>query len=50
MILTWGLTIAGFVVIWVEIKGWSMVDNPHAILGTITTVICFFQPIAAFFR
>jgi hypothetical protein len=50
MILTWGLTIAGFVVIWVEIRGWSMVDNPHAILGTITTVICFFQPIAAFFR
>ncbi|CRL00019.1 CLUMA_CG013306, isoform A [Clunio marinus] len=50
MILTWALTLAAFVIIFVEIKGWSSVDNPHAILGTITTVICFFQPIGAFFR
>lgn len=26
------------------------VDNPHATLGAITTLICFFQPIGAFFR
>lgn len=79
MIITWALTIAAFVIIWVEIRGWSQVrrwimhvttttcfvrakitvslllilfqvNNPHAILGTITTLICFFQPIGAFFR
>lgn len=50
MILTWALTLAGFVIIFVEIRGWSMVENPHAIFGTITTVLCFFQPIGAFFR
>lgn len=50
MVLTWTLTLAAFVIIFVEVKGWSMVDNPHAILGTITTALCFFQPIGAFFR
>lgn len=50
MVMTWLLTIAGFIIIFVEIKGWSQVDNPHAILGVITTVLCFFQPIGAAFR
>lgn len=50
MVITWMLTIAGFIIIFVEIRGWSSVDNPHAILGVITTVICFFQPIGAAFR
>lgn len=50
MVLTWLLTIAGFVIIFVEIGGWSQVDNPHAILGVVTTVLCFLQPIGAYFR
>jgi len=50
MVLTWVLTLAAFVIIFVEIKGWSQADNPHAILGVITTALCFFQPIGAFFR
>ncbi|XP_065088018.1 putative ferric-chelate reductase 1 homolog isoform X1 [Ochlerotatus camptorhynchus] len=50
MVLTWVLTMAGFVIIFVEIGGWSQVDNPHAILGMVTTVLCFLQPIGAFFR
>lgn len=50
MVLTWVLTMAGFVIIFVEIGGWSKVDNPHAILGVVTTVLCFLQPIGAYFR
>lgn len=50
MALTWLLTTAGFVVIWVELRSWSTERNPHAILGAATTLICFLQPIGAFFR
>lgn len=50
MICTWLLTMAGFILIFVELKGWSSEQNPHAILGTITTIICFIQPIGAAFR
>ncbi|XP_031639436.1 putative ferric-chelate reductase 1 homolog isoform X2 [Contarinia nasturtii] len=50
MILTWGLTIAAFVLIFIELGAWSAEDNPHAILGTITTIICFLQPIGTLFR
>lgn len=50
MVLTWLLTIAAFVLIFIEIGGWSAEQNPHAILGTITTIICFLQPIGALFR
>lgn len=50
MVLTWLLTVAGFIVIFVEIRGWSQVQNPHAILGVITTIITFIQPIGAAFR
>lgn len=50
MVLTWSLTIAGFVVIFVELQAWSRENNPHAILGVITTVLAFFQPIGAAFR
>lgn len=50
MVLTWALTIAAFVLIFVELKAWSGENNPHAILGTITTILCFFQPIGAYFR
>ncbi|XP_058458577.1 putative ferric-chelate reductase 1 homolog isoform X2 [Malaya genurostris] len=50
MVITWLLTMAGFVIIFVEIGGWSQAQNPHAILGTVTTVLCFLQPIGAYFR
>lgn len=50
MVTTWSLTMAAFVIIFVEIGGWSAEKNPHAILGVITTVLCFFQPIGALFR
>ncbi|XP_058054768.1 putative ferric-chelate reductase 1 homolog isoform X2 [Anopheles bellator] len=50
MVLTFILTVAGIVVIFVEIGGWSQVRNPHAILGIVTSVLCFLQPIGAFFR
>ncbi|XP_053677551.1 putative ferric-chelate reductase 1 homolog [Anopheles nili] len=50
MVLTWALTVAGVVVIFIEIGGWSQVRNPHAILGVVTTVLCFLQPLGAFFR
>lgn len=50
MILTWGLTIAAFVLIFIELGAWSAEDNPHAILGTVTTIVCFLQPFGALFR
>lgn len=50
MVLTWALTIAAFVLIFVELKAWSGENNPHAILGTVTTILCFLQPIGAYFR
>ncbi|XP_046388987.1 putative ferric-chelate reductase 1 homolog [Ischnura elegans] len=50
MILTWGLTIAAFVIIFVEIGEWSSSAGTHAILGTITTALAFIQPFMAAFR
>nr|CAD7199938.1 unnamed protein product [Timema douglasi] len=50
MLLVWSLTITAFVLIFVELKSWSSEDNPHAILGTVTTLLAFFQPIGALFR
>ena len=50
MVSTWSLTVAAFVIIFVEIGGWSAEDNPHAILGVVTTVLCFIQPFGALFR
>ncbi|XP_050316010.1 putative ferric-chelate reductase 1 homolog [Anthonomus grandis grandis] len=50
MVLTWLLTIAAFVLIFIELKAWSGENNPHAILGTVTTILCFIQPIGAYFR
>lgn len=50
MFLTWALCITASVLIFIEIGGWSAEDNPHAILGAITTIICFLQPIGALFR
>ncbi|XP_030765696.1 putative ferric-chelate reductase 1 homolog [Sitophilus oryzae] len=50
MVLTWALTIVAFVLIFVELKAWSGENKPHAILGTVTTILCFIQPIGAYFR
>lgn len=50
MVLTWLLTLAAFILIFVELKDWSNESNPHAILGTVVTILCFLQPIGAYFR
>ncbi|XP_041972011.1 putative ferric-chelate reductase 1 homolog [Aricia agestis] len=51
MVITWLLTMAGFVVILIEVGGYSTTgDNPHAITGLVTVILCFLQPIGAFFR
>lgn len=48
MIITWILTISGFIIILVDSTRWS--TNPHSILGTITFTLCLVQPIGAAFR
>jgi len=52
MMLTWGLTIAGFVLILLELNGLSKTfdTNPHALLGFITVGLCFLQPFLALIR
>lgn len=50
MVSTWSLTMVAFVLIFVEINGWSANQDRHAILGVITTIICFIQPLGALFR
>ena len=39
MMLTWGLTVAGFVVIAYYLRGWTKTspsENPHAIIGIVS--------------
>ncbi|KOB77001.1 hypothetical protein OBRU01_04791 [Operophtera brumata] len=37
--------------IWFAVGGWSTTgDNPHAITGIVTVILCFIQPIGAYFR
>ncbi|CAH0714862.1 unnamed protein product, partial [Brenthis ino] len=51
MVLTWLLTVVGFILILTEVGGWQDTgDNPHAITGIVTIVLCFIQPIGAYFR
>ncbi|XP_077295552.1 putative ferric-chelate reductase 1 homolog [Arctopsyche grandis] len=51
MVSTWLLTMAAFIIILIEVGGWTGTgDNPHAIIGIVTIVLCFLQPIGAFFR
>lgn len=46
MVLTWLLTISAFIIILVEVGGWANTgDNPHAIIGIVTVILCFLQPI-----
>ncbi|CAG4994971.1 unnamed protein product [Parnassius apollo] len=51
MVVTWLLTIIGFIIILIEVGGWTSTgDNPHAITGIVTVILCFIQPIGAYFR
>ncbi|KAM9324792.1 putative ferric-chelate reductase 1 [Gastrophryne carolinensis] len=50
MILTVILTIIAFIMIFVEVAGWSSFAGAHPVLGCIVMILSFFQPIAAFFR
>ncbi|XP_043508551.1 putative ferric-chelate reductase 1 homolog isoform X1 [Frieseomelitta varia] len=46
MILTWSMTIAAFVIIFVELGEWSS-ETIHASLGLATTILAFIQPFMA---
>jgi len=53
MILTWSLTVAGFALIFWHKGGWTDIPYwvyPHAVLGCITTGLCFIQPLMALLR
>ncbi|XP_025833870.1 putative ferric-chelate reductase 1 homolog [Agrilus planipennis] len=50
MVITWALTVVAFILIFIELKAWSTESNPHAILGIFVTILCFVQPIGAYFR
>lgn len=49
MILTWLMTLAGFIVIFVQLGRWSD-ETIHASLGLATTILCFIQPFMAALR
>lgn len=51
--ITWALTVIAFIIIFVELGGWTSIpvtSNPHAVIGVITTVLAFIQPFMAYFR
>ncbi|XP_034476128.1 putative ferric-chelate reductase 1 homolog isoform X2 [Drosophila innubila] len=48
MVTTWSLTVAAYILIWVELK--RAVWHAHSIIGLITVILCFIQPIGALFR
>ncbi|CRK94858.1 CLUMA_CG008350, isoform A [Clunio marinus] len=48
MMLTWLLTIASFIIIFVETGEWR--TSVHAVTGTITTALVIIQPVGAVFR
>lgn len=48
MLITWTLTIAAFIIIFVEVGAWR--TSVHSVTGTITMVLVFIQPIGAVFR
>ncbi|KAK0181743.1 hypothetical protein PV327_003999 [Microctonus hyperodae] len=49
MVLTWSMTMAAFIIIWIEIGEWSS-ETIHASLGVLTTILTFIQPIMAALR
>jgi len=52
MMLTWSLTIAGFIMILLELKGLTetLWMSPHAFVGFTTVGLCFLQPFLALVR
>ncbi|RDD38018.1 Ferric-chelate reductase 1 [Trichoplax sp. H2] len=44
------LSIAGFILVWVHVQGWSTNAGNHAYTGTATVVLSLIQPIMALFR
>lgn len=43
MVIAWTLTVAGFIIIFVDVGGWvseSVSENPHPLIGCITTGNC----------
>ncbi|KAI9554365.1 hypothetical protein GHT06_019637 [Daphnia sinensis] len=53
MVIAWTLTVAGFIIIFVDVGGWvseSIAENPHPLIGCITTVLAFIQPFMALMR
>lgn len=51
--VTWTLTVIAFILIFVELGGWTSIpatQNPHAVIGLITTLLAFIQPFIAYFR
>jgi len=53
MSLCWLLTCTGFVVIFIDLRGWvslSIAQEPHPLIGCITTGLAFIQPFMAFVR
>jgi len=52
MMLTWCLTMAGFILILLELKELSQTfnTNPHALIGFVTVGLCFIQPFLALIR
>lgn len=43
MFFTWLLTCCGFILIFIDLDGFY--EHTHAIVGIITFVLCFLQPI-----
>ena len=52
MMLTWLLTMAGFILIVLELRDISETinTNPHVIIGFVTVGLCFLQPFLALVR
>jgi hypothetical protein len=48
MTITWILVISSVVIIWIDVGEWK--TSTHSVLGIISAVLCFIQPITAFFR
>lgn len=49
MVLTWLMTLASFIVIFIQLGRWSS-NTEHASIGLATTILCFIQPFMAAFR
>lgn len=50
MTLTVALTIIGFVLVFVQVKGWSYSAGAHPVLGCIVMILALIQPFVAIFR